>query len=184
MHCRKLAICWLTFASTVMAIETPDHKTVFQDGKYELRDYPEMTVVRTAGGDGDFMRLFRYISGKNTAGEKIAMTAPVLVQHEGEQRGMSFVLPREVAAPAPEAEGVSVERMMAARFAVFTYSGRRTAANEAEGLAKLRTWMKKRDLRAEGDPVFAYYDPPWTLPFFRRNEVMLRLAGDHPALLP
>lgn len=171
----------MAFASGAMAIETPDYKAVEQDGKFEVRDYPQMTVARTEMGDGDFMRLFRYISGGNEAGQKIAMTAPVLVQHGGENQGMSFVVPRDVAAskvPAPRATDVSLGQMAAARFAVFTYSGRRTDANEAEALSKLRAWMVKKNLRVEGEPVFAYYDPPWTLPFLRRNEVMLRVARD------
>ncbi|MFM8231044.1 MAG: SOUL family heme-binding protein [Chthoniobacterales bacterium] len=166
---------------TAMAIETPDYKTLEQDGKFEVREYPAMTVARTAMGDGDFMRLFRYISGGNEAEQKIAMTAPVLVQHKGEDRGMSFVVPREVAAkkvPAPKADDVAVDEMPAAKFAVFTYSGRRTDANEAEALSKLRAWAEKKNLKTEGEPVFAYYDPPWTLPFMRRNEVMLRVAQD------
>lgn len=170
-----------TLSCRAMAIETPDYKTVEQDGKFEVRDYPAMTVARTPMGDGDFMRLFRYISGANEAEQKIAMTAPVLVQHEGESKGMSFVVPREVAAakvPAAKADDVSVDTMPAARFAVFTYSGRRTDANEAEALGKLQAWMGKKGLQAEGEPVFAYFDPPWTLPFLRRNEVMLRVARD------
>ena len=171
------------FAVNAMAIETPDYKIVEQDGKFELREYPAMTVVRTAMGDGDFMRLFRYISGGNEAEQKIAMTAPVLVQHKGADSGMSFVVPRDLAArkvPAPKANDVAVQQMRAAKFAVFTYSGRGTDKNEAEALSKLRTWMEKKNLRAEGEPVFAYYDPPWTLPFMRRNEVMLRIAGKQP----
>ena len=169
------------FAVTAMAIETPDYKVTEKDGKFEVRDYPAMTVARTSMGDGDFMRLFRYISGGNEAEQKIAMTAPVLVQHKGEESGMSFVVPREVAAgkvPAPKGSAVSVDEMPAAKFAAFTYSGRRTDSNEADALAKLRAWMEKKSLHAEGEPVFAYYDPPWTLPFMRRNEVMLRVAAD------
>ena len=178
---RAALVAILTITSQVMAIETPEYKVVDKDGRFELRDYPAMTVARTAMGDGDFMRLFRYISGGNEAEQKIAMTAPVLVQHEGADRGMSFVVPREVAAgkvPAPKTSGVSVDKMPDARFAVFTYAGRRTNANEAEALRLLRAWMEKRKVRAEGEPVFAYFDPPWTLPFLRRNEVMLRVARD------
>ena len=169
------------FAVTAMAIETPDYKVLEQEGKFEVRDYPAMTVARTTMGDGDFMRLFRYISGGNEAEQKISMTAPVLVQHQGEDSGMSFVVPREVAAakvPAPKGSEVSVDEMPAAKFAAFTYSGRRTDSNEADALAKLRAWMEKKSLHAEGEPVFAYYDPPWTLPFMRRNEVMLRIVRD------
>ena len=109
---RAALVAILTITSQVMAIETPEYKVVDKDGRFELRDYPAMTVARTAMGDGDFMRLFRYISGGNEAEQKIAMTAPVLVQHEGADRGMSFVVPREVAAgkvPAPKTSGVSVD---------------------------------------------------------------------------
>ena len=180
-----LRLATVVLASTAgthtMAIETPDYKVTEKDGKFEVRDYPAMTVARTSMGDGDFMRLFRYISGGNEAEQQIAMTAPVLVQHKGEESGMSFVVPREVAAgkvPAPKGSEVSVDEMPAAKFAAFTYSGRRTDSNEAGALAKLRAWMDTKNLRAEGEPVFAYYDPPWTLPFMRRNEVMLRVAAD------
>lgn len=53
-----------------MATETPDYKVLAQDGKFEVREYPTLTLVRTASGDGDFMRLFRYISGGNEAEQK------------------------------------------------------------------------------------------------------------------
>jgi hypothetical protein len=172
---------FLTLLCTAMAIETPEYTVTVEDGKYEVRDYAGLTVARTAMGDGDFMRLFRYISGGNESGQKIAMTAPVLVQHQGEESGMSFVVPRAVAAakvPAPEAAEVSLDTMPPARFAVFTYSGRRTDRNEGDALQKLRAWMAEKNLQSEGEPVFAYYDPPWTLPFLRRNEVMLRVAKE------
>ncbi|MGA1130094.1 MAG: SOUL family heme-binding protein, partial [Chthoniobacterales bacterium] len=71
----------------------PDYKVLSQDGKFEVREYPALTLVRTTSGDGDFMRLFRYISGGNEAEQKIAMTAPVLMKHEGEDTGMSFIVP-------------------------------------------------------------------------------------------
>lgn len=181
MHFRLALAVVVAMGPCAMAIETPDYKVLEQEGKFELRDYPAMTVARTAMGDGDFMRLFRYISGGNAAEQKIAMTAPVLVQHKGDDGGMSFVVPRKVAAanvPAPKGSEVSVDEIPAAKFAAFTYSGRRTDSNEADALAKLRAWMEKKSLRAEGEPVYAYYDPPWTLPFLRRNEVMLRIARD------
>ncbi len=62
---KLLTACFLAaiFALTAMATETPDYKVLSQDGKFEVREYPGLTLVRTASGDGDFMRLFRYISG-------------------------------------------------------------------------------------------------------------------------
>jgi hypothetical protein len=166
-----------------MAIEIPDYKVTVQDGKFEVREYPEMTVVRTSSGDGDFMRLFRYISGGNEGEQKIAMTAPVLMKNEGENAGMSFIVPREVAAakvPVPKDASVETDTVPAGPFAVYRYSGGRNEANEQEALGALRAWVDNKRLEVVGEPLFGYYDPPWIPPFLRRNEVMLRVAGTQP----
>ena len=168
---------------TAMATETPDYKVLSQDGKFEVREYPALTLVRTASGDGDFMRLFRYISGGNEAEQKIAMTAPVLMKHEGEDTGMSFIVPKEVAAkavPAPKDSAVMMDNLPAGQFAVYRYSGGRNEKNEQEALGELRAWVGKKGLEVTGEPLFGYYDPPWIPPFMRRNEVMLRMAGSQP----
>jgi hypothetical protein len=170
-------------AASAMAIEIPDYKVTVQDGKFEVREYPEMTVVRTSSGDGDFMRLFRYISGVNEGEQKIAMTAPVLMKNEGENAGMSFIVPREVAAakvPAPKDAAVKTDTVPAGPFAVYRYSGGRNETNEKEALGALRAWVDKKRLEVIGEPLFGYYDPPWIPPFMRRNEVMLRVAGTQP----
>ena len=166
-----------------MATEIPDYKVLVQDGKFEVREYPALTLVRTPAGDGDFMRLFRYISGGNEAEQKISMTAPVLMKHQGENAGMSFIVPQDVAAvktPAPTDDAVTMEKLPAGRFAVFRYSGGRSDASEREALGKLRAWIGKRRLEVAGEPLFGYYDPPWIPTFLRRNEVMLRIAGTQP----
>lgn len=166
-----------------MATEIPDYQVVAEDGKFEVREYPELALVRTAAGEGDFMRLFRYISGANESEQKIAMTAPVLMKHEGENKGMGFIVPREVAAaevPAPKDAAVEKDELPAGRFAVYRYSGGRNEANEQEALEKLRAWSKERNIETAGGPIFGYYDPPWIPPFLRRNEVMLRISGTQP----
>lgn len=173
------------FAASMLALplratETPDYQVLAADGKFEVREYPALTLVRTGAGDGDFMRLFRYISGGNEAEQKIAMTAPVLMKHAGEGTGMSFIVPREVAAgpvPAPTDPAVSMDTLPAGRFAVYRYSGGRNEANEQQALEKLRAWTGQRDIAVTGEPLFGYYDPPWIPTFLRRNEVMLRVAG-------
>ncbi len=180
---RLLALCSLAVSFNAMATEIPDYKVLLQDGKFEVRDYPALTLVRTASGDGDFMRLFRYISGSNEAEQKIAMTAPVLMKHEGEGTGMSFIVPKEVAAkdvPAPTDSAVTMDTLPAGQFAVYRYSGGRNETNEQEALGKLREWIGQRQLEVTGDPLYGYYDPPWIPPFMRRNEVMLRVAGSRP----
>lgn len=56
--------------------ESAPYQVVRTDGNFELRDYPALTVAQTpmvrsgTGADGNFMRLFRFISGGNEAKEK------------------------------------------------------------------------------------------------------------------
>jgi DNA gyrase inhibitor GyrI len=155
-----------------------------KDGDVELRDYPQLTVARTAGkgddADGAFMKLFRYIQGNNEGGAKIEMTTPVFMERGEKSTEMSFVMPKTVAAsgaPAPKATEVNVSKRPAGRYAVLRFSGSRSQANEQEALGKLREWMKGRKLKEAGKPTFAYFDPPWTPSPMRRNEVMLSVAG-------
>ena len=52
-------------------------------------------------------------------------------------------------------------------------------ANDALIRAKtveLRKYASDHKLTTVGEPLLAFYNPPWTLPFFRRNEIMLELA--------
>ena len=170
-------------STTLMATETPDCKVIARDGKFEIRDYPALATVRTASGDGGFMRLFRYISGDNEGGRKIPMTAPVLMRNEGDKAGMSFIMPAAIAtgaAPSPTDRAVMLDNFGPGRFAVMRFSGGRNAANETKSLAALRGWLESRQLETEGAPVFAYYDPPWIPGFLRRNEVMLQVTGSRP----
>jgi hypothetical protein len=57
---------------------------------------------------------------------------------------------------------------------VLRFRGGRDAQNEAAALQQLKDWMKAEGLSVLSPPVFAYFDPPWTPGFLRRNEVILQ----------
>jgi len=158
--------------------ESAPYEVVRTDGDFEVRKYPELVVVETPRRDGDnsFGRLFRYISGDNTAAQKISMTTPVFMAGESTNATMAFVLPQGKPAPQPKGADVTVKTLPAGTFAVFRYSGRRNARREAEALARLTAWQQRENLPAAGAPVYGYFDPPWTPPFLRRNEVMVPVA--------
>jgi DNA gyrase inhibitor GyrI len=173
---------WLVSNSRA-ATETPEYKVIRTDGKFEIRDYPALTLAGTsmegADMDGSFMRLFRFISGTNKTAEKIEMTAPVLIDSTPEKRTMSFIMPKktvEKGVPKPSGDKVALGEIEAARFAVFRFDGGRSAENEKKAADALSQWLETKKLTAKGAPMFAYYDPPWTPTFMRRNEVMVRLA--------
>jgi len=181
------------------AAPEPDYSVVLAEPPFELRDYGELVVATTPMTDGSgaaFGRLFDYISGENTGardiamtapvlntdavdGTKIAMIAPVLQGREG-AREMIFVLPGEMTpqtAPVPTDPRVSLATIPARRVAVVRYSGsmeKRASTEEA----RLRDWLALKGLRPTGLAEVAGYNPPWTLPPFRRNEVMIPVESD------
>ncbi len=62
------------------------------------------------------------------------------------------------------------------RFAVMRFSGRTSDRMERDTLKQLQEWIgDKHTYDREQKPMYGYFDPPWTLGMFRRNEVMLRL---------
>jgi len=179
-----LLLAWLKTGGTTARADyaTAPFQLVRQEGKFELRDYPALVVVEAPmqGPNDSFMRLFRYIGGKNSTAEKIPMTTPVFMAGETTNATMEFVLPQKMGldrAPAPAGADLRLREIVAGRFAVLRFSGNRKAVNENKALAKLGTWLAEQKLKTTDGPVFGYFDPPWTPSFLRRNEVMLRLMS-------
>ncbi len=171
--------------------ESAEYKVVETDGKFEVREYPDLMLVATTtkidaqGRDGSFMKLFRYISGANESDQKISMTTPVFMENDNadSEVQMGFVMPKEVAVagvPAPTGPDVDVRKRAGGRFAVLRFSGRLNAKLAKESEAKLRAWMETKglvaaDVKETSGVEAASYDPPFTPGPLRRNEVLIRL---------
>jgi DNA gyrase inhibitor GyrI len=158
-------------------------------GKFEVRDYPALTVVETPvarssnGSDGSFNRLFRFITGANDTRQKISMTTPVFMSGDETNATMAFVMPAKMKSrdvPTPSDRAVTVRELPSGRFAVLRFSGGRSTEKEAAMLERLRAWMREEHLNEVSAPVYGYFDPPWTPAFLRRNEVMLRTEAPRP----
>lgn len=167
--------------------ESAPYQVVRADGKFELRNYPALTVVETpmtrtgSDADGSFNRLFGFITGRNEAKQKIAMTTPVFMSGSDSNRTMAFVMPtgmNTAQAPKPADAALTVRELPAGRFAVLRFSGGRNEKHEAAPLDRLKTWMGAQGLSVLPPPVYGYFDPPWTPAFLRRNEVMLRTGAE------
>ncbi|MBP2497375.1 hypothetical protein ABID82_000891 [Methylobacterium sp. PvP062] len=190
----------VTLAEAVLGIfgvralyEQPAYTVVARlDRGVEIRSYaPRLAVETDARGQGDgdaFGRLFRYITGANRAGDRIAMTAPVesggrrlaaTVPVEQDGTGtMRFFLPRAVAAagaPAPTGPGVRLVELPAERIAALRFSGRLTPEARAAQAAILAAVLAAAGRAPAGAPFVMGYDPPFAIPFLRRNEVAVRL---------
>lgn len=165
-------------ATSRSGYETAPYKVIRTEGDFEMREYPELKIATTArdADNSSFMRLFRYIDGGNVAKEKIAMTTPVFMV-DGK---MAFVVPEKhkTATPSPASDQVIVVTMKAQRVAVHRFSGSRTKDSEPQAAAKLKAWMQANKLKEDGAPFSAYYDPPWTPGFMRRNEVLVPITPE------
>lgn len=157
----------LALNKTVRAgYESAAYKVVESDGKYEVREYPDLMLVSTTtkidaqGRDGSFMKLFRYISGANESDQKISMTTPVFMENDraDQEVQMGFVMPSDVAAkgvPVPTGADVDVRRRAGGRFAVLRFAGRLNSTLAKQNEVKLRAWMKLKGLVAADASVSA-----------------------------
>ena len=76
--------------------------------------------------------------------------------------------------PKPNNSAVTLRPIPAVRYATVRFSGFAGEAKVAKKTAELMAWMKTRNIKPAGAATMSRYDPPWTLPFMRRNEVMIR----------
>ena len=183
-----------------MATEEPAFTVVLHEGDFEVRDYPALVVAEvTVTGDQKesankgFRLLAGYIFGGNTRQQSIAMTAPVAQQRAGEKIPMTapvtqtphdgawvvrFTMPRSYSLaelPKPNDPNVKLRNLPPSRVAVIRFSGWANQKDFDTKAAMLSDFIKSHHLRAAGPPSLSQYNPPWTLWFMRRNEVMIPL---------
>ena len=188
----------LTGAINAMAIEEAPYKVVKQEGIFELRDYAPHILAETLvegdleeAGNKAFRRLFRYISGENrsqakiamtapvsqeTAGEKIAMTAPVGQQRAEGKWAISFMMPSShtlETLPTPNDQGITLRQVPARQLAAVKYSGTWSEKNYLRYKGELEKWIQDKGLINNGEVIWARYNPPFTLWFLRRNEILI-----------
>jgi isocitrate dehydrogenase kinase/phosphatase len=112
--------------------------------------------------------------------QTMAMTAPILQQKERAVWLMAFVLPQGysvASAPLPLDTAVIIKEIPGKKTAVIRYSGNLSEAGIEEKAEELKKWLDERGYQAISAPRSAAYDPLWTLPFLRRNEVHIDIES-------
>ena len=183
--------------------EQPSYRVVETIGEeVEIRRYaPRLAAEATVETDDSdraagkaFRLLFDYITGDNAPNSEIAMTSPVSVAGEGDKIAMTapveaaasggrmtmrFFLPAsfdEASVPRPTNGQVSIVTLPEQTVAALRYAGSRDAQAAEAKKAALRGMLASSDWRPAGEAVSYYYDPPWTLPWLRRNEAIVPVA--------
>ncbi|MEJ2589191.1 MAG: heme-binding protein [Deltaproteobacteria bacterium] len=194
----------------IHSYETPKYEVVLKEDNKEIRRYEPYIVAKTTvkgefkeAQSAAFKILAGYIFGDNTKKQKISMTGPVVQKPVSEREKipmtgpviqipsedgwiMTFMMPSSYTIedlPAPTDKRVSFDTVPARYTAAirYTWLGSKTR-NEREA-AELKDWLSGlKEYEPISAPMYAGYDPPWTLPFFRRNEMMIdirRKQGRH-----
>ena len=192
-------IPFLFVANAALGYEEPAYEVVRETDRYEIRDYaPYLVAETTVAGGFDrtgnvaFRRLAGYIFGGNTGSDasggtepvRMNMTVPVTRQRDVSDTRSTvyrFVMERAYdrdSLPVPDDDNVAIAEVPGGRFAVLRYRGRITEARFREHVALLRAALEHDGIETDGEPVAAVYNGPWTPPFMRRNEVLIRLGPD------
>lgn len=187
----------------IRSAETPKYDVLLSEMDKEIRAYGPSNVATTVV-QGDYGKavneafriLAGYIFGANEKKTSISMTAPVLIKspsegekiemgapvmHSPSEQGwvMAFMMPSKYNLqdlPLPRDPRVKLEQVSARTLGVIRYRGSRSEHTNQKKAEELRAWLEKvPGYEIVAGPFFAGYDPPWTLPFLRRNEMMFEL---------
>ena len=191
----------------LMATEEPAFTLIKQSEPFELRLYAPRIIAETAvSGDmkkassSGFKAIANFIFGNNQhpgsgEAENISMTAPVILQSssveafttsnpasDGSEQAwqVSFFMPSQYnleSLPKPNNSAVTVRSLPASYAAVMRFSGFSGAETVAKNTQALQQWIQQQQLSALSTPQLARYNPPWTLPFMRRNEIIIEVAA-------
>ncbi|OCB46375.1 heme-binding protein [Mycobacterium malmoense] len=168
-------------------------------GSVEIRSYGSRIAAETLvdadenrARDVGFRRLARYIFGGNRRDESISMTAPVgqrstgggdqiamtapVAQSADAENGYAirFFMPEKwtmETLPAPDDDQVRLVTVPPVTVAVLRFTGDRSPRAVASRTEELLKLLRDKGIQVTGKAEAWFYDPPWTLPMRRRNEV-------------
>lgn len=188
-------------------VTTPNYTVLKRDSAIEIRQYPKLLLAevhvkgkRDEAINKGFRPLANFIFGENTSqqgSEKINMTAPVLqyrsvdlpmtqpvMQTETDQHHhiwtIQFIMPKHFTLanlPKPKNPDINIIEQPAQQVITIRFTGRVTNEAIQREMKILEAYIKKHQLHTIGQPIFAFYNPPWVLPFMRRNEIIWEIKA-------
>lgn len=180
-----ILIAQIMIAKNTDTTEQQPYNVLLQDNDIEIRYYPEVLVAQVEDEDPsirgsashNFRRLAGYIFGGNTAGEKIAMTAPVHMENTSAGTRMRFVMPSAMDSnrlPVPNDKGIVFSTLPPDTVAVIRFSGFASDKDIREKEVLLQQWLNDKKIPATSGFRYLGYNPPYQL-VNRRNEVAVSI---------
>ncbi len=184
--------------------ETPEYRVLKKQDNKEIRLYSPYIVAKTTVLTEDykkaqsqaFRRLADYIFGKNEKQSEIKMTAPVTQSDSKEEKiemtapvsqakveggwTMSFMMPSKYKMedlPKPLDDRVQFARIPERKIAALRFTWLTDKEKNQNKASELRSWIQSQTKYVPvSDFRYAGYDPPWTIPFLRRQEVWIEVT--------
>jgi len=168
-------------------IETPNYTVLKKLGEIEIRQYPTMILAQTklksgrydGNEDNGFRTVAGYIFGGNQSQQKIAMTAPVIMNMSDSNASMSFVMPSQYQMqelPKPNSENVEITQQEPLILAVIRFGGYASEDKIQRNADILTQTLKENNIEIKGALLFMGYNAPWDVTD-RRNEVAFEVGG-------
>ncbi len=181
------------------------YEVLLSEDKKEIRLYKpfikaqvELPGKMNESRDDSFKILADYIFGKNELqskismtspvvvksdeqkSKKIAMTSPVIVNESKNKTQMFFKMPAKYtleSLPRPKDKRIEISTEEEKIYAVITYSGSWDEDDFQKKEEELKSWVNSLgEYKVDSVAKYAGYNPPWTLPWFRKNEVLLEIS--------
>lgn len=178
----------LTPISMVEALEEPKYDLIRSFEGFEIRHYTDTIQARIATTDSNskapskgFRTIAGYIFGSNNSGQKIKMTAPVHIWRDQGVMNMAFTMPSEhnlSDLPVPINSSIQIVPVAGELTAAMKFSGFYGEKKTEKLSKKLFSMISNHNLEPIGPSILAVYDNPMTLPFLRRNEILIPLKDN------
>jgi hypothetical protein len=154
--------------------------------KIEIRNYQSKLVAevlvfgtRKEAVKSGFRTLASYIFGNNTTKTSIEMTSPVnQIKQASNQWLIQFGMPHNFmldSLPKPKNPNIVLRVVPVQKTAVISFSGVWSDEKFAINLQELQKYITANNLLTVAEPIFAYYDDPFTFPWNRKNEIIWQI---------
>ena len=164
----------------------PEYSLLHKDRNIQIRQYGEYIVAKATvplnnGKELEknmFRTLASYIFRGNEKNQYIPMTAPVTTFKDDKAYNMFFYMldTNDIAdLPSPSGQDITFEKINLGKCAVISFSGFVNDRKVVKYKNKLQKFLNQSDYKVISTFMINRYDSPWTLPFARRNEILVKI---------
>ena len=175
------------FVSMAMSesYKEPKYSLISKKGRIEIRQYESYVIAKTSNSKGSselnsnmFRVLAGYIFGGNSKQESIPMTTPVITKESSSSYDMMFFMldaSTESDLPIPNSSNVSIEQINMGKIISIRFGMWATDERVEKYKKRLDRYIEENNISIKSPLMVAQYNSPWTMPPFRRNELMYEI---------